>query len=109
MKRLRVQDLAVILAVICLTGETARSDLWINEILFNPPGSDSPNEYIELRGVANLLVPPGTYLVSVAGDTNRNPGAIKNVFDLSGKTVGGNGFLVLLQKNSPYSPNSNAT
>ena len=37
----------------------ARSELLISEILFNPPGSDSTNEYIELRGTPNLPIPAG--------------------------------------------------
>lgn len=74
----------------------------ISEILFNPPGTDSPNEYIELRGSPNTPLPQGTYLVSVEGDAANNPGTVQNLFDLSGRTFGGNGFLVLLQKASPY-------
>jgi hypothetical protein len=88
----------------------ARAQLWISEILFNPPGSDdAPHEYIELRGTPNLLIPAGTYFVGVEGDANGNPGTIQNVFDLSGRTVSGNSFLVLLQKTNSYVVNSNAT
>jgi Protein of unknown function (DUF3616) len=85
-----------------------RAELVINEILLNPPGSiDVPNEYIELRGTPNMIIPQGTYLVCVEGDTNSNPGTIQNVFDLSGRAVGGNGFLVLLQKTNAYSVHTN--
>src|SRR2546421_1533079 len=109
MKRLSLPMFRRMLAVIWLAAGAAHgADLLLNEILFNPPGSDAPDQYIELRGVPNLIIPAGTYFVSVAGDTN-NPGTIKNVFDLSGRMVGGNGFLVLLQKNSPYSPSPNAS
>ena len=87
----------------------ARADVWINEILFNPPGVDAPNEYVELRGPPNLLLAAGTYLVAVDGDTNNNPGTIQNVFDLSGRRIGGNGFLVLLQNSNSYAASSNAT
>jgi len=45
------------------------AELVISEILFNPPGSDAPNQYIELRGAPNLVVPAGTWLVAVAGAT----------------------------------------
>ena len=31
------------------------------------------------------------------------------LFDLSGRAIGGNGFLVLLQKDNLYTANSNAT
>ncbi|MBI1839531.1 MAG: hypothetical protein HYR88_01605, partial [Verrucomicrobia bacterium] len=75
---------------------------FISEILFNPPGVDSPNEYIELRGVPNSTLPSGTYLIGVEGDAANNPGMIQDVFDLSGRQFGGNGFLVLLQKTNVY-------
>ena len=82
---------------------------WISEILFNPPGTaDAPNEYIEIRGTPNSTIPAGTYLISVEGNTNANPGTIQNVFDLSGRTIGGNGFLVLLQNSNSYAVNPHA-
>ena len=110
MHRLSLSGLRLPFLVIWLAATASQgANLFINEILFNPPGSDAPNQFIELRGTPNLVLANGTYLVSISGDTNRNPGTIKNVFDLSGRMVGGNGFLLLLQKNSPYSGNTNAT
>ena len=81
----------------------------INEILFNPPGSDAPNEYIELRGTPNDVLPAGTYFVALDGDTNGLAGSIRHTVDLSGQAIGGNGFLVLLQNGNSYTVNSNAT
>src|SRR6266496_609613 len=95
--------------LVLTAGATARADLLINEILFNPPLGDSTNEYIELRGTPNSLLPAGTYLLNVEGDANGNPGTIQDLFDLSGLRVGQNGYLVLLQKNHRYTPNSLAT
>ena len=92
-----------------LIGGTASAQVVINEILFNPPGVDAPNQYIELRGPPNQLLANGTYFVAVEGDTNGNPGTVQNVFDLSGKQIGGNGFLAILEKTNSYSVNSNAT
>lgn len=97
------------IAVVGFTTFAAHAELVINEILFNPPGTDAPNEYIELRGTPNLILPAGTHLVAVEGDAGGNPGVIQNTFDLSGRTLGGNGFLVLLQKAQGYVLNSNAT
>jgi hypothetical protein len=77
---------------------------WISEILFNPPGgTDAPHEYVEIRGSPNSTLAQGTYLVSIEGNTNGNTGTIQNVFDLSGRTMGGNGFLVLVQNSNSYS------
>jgi hypothetical protein len=109
MKRLSLPSAPILFGLLWLACASARGEIWISEILFNPPGSDAPNEYIELRGTPNLVLPAGTYFVAVEGDTAKNPGTIKNVFDLSGRSIGGNGFLVLLQKNSLYLVNSNAT
>src|SRR2546430_16619659 len=100
---------AVCLGLLLLLGASASGQVVISEILFNPPGVDAPNQYIELRGPPNQLLANGTYFVAVEGDTNGNPGTVQNVFDLSGKQIGGNGFLVLLQKTNTYSVNSNAT
>src|SRR3954452_14141844 len=94
------------LITICISGlvclllyiPALRAQVVISEILINPPGTDAPNEYIELRGPPNQVLSSGTYFVAVEGDINGNPGVIQDVFDLSGKALGGNGFLVLLQK-----------
>jgi hypothetical protein len=88
---------------------SVRGEVLINEVLFNPPGPDTGNEYIELRGTPNLTLAPGTYFLSVEGDTNGNPGVIQNLFDLSGRTLGPNGFLILCQKFHVYSPHPFAT
>jgi hypothetical protein len=95
--------------LVLTAGASARADLLINEILFNPPLADSTNEYVELRGTPNSLLPAGTWLLNVEGDANGNPGTIQNLFDLSGLRVGQNGYLVLLQKNHRYTPNPLAT
>ncbi|WP_143867261.1 DUF4347 domain-containing protein, partial [Nostoc linckia] len=80
----------------------------INEILFDPPSTDSPKEYIELRGTPAAILPPGTYLVGIEGDSATNPGVVQDIFDLSGKQFGINGLLVLLQKGNSYTVNPNA-
>jgi hypothetical protein len=83
---------------------------WISEILFNPPdGVDAPNEYIEIRGTPNSTIPFGTYLISIEGNTNGNAGTIQNVFELSGRTIGGNGYLVLLQNSNSYTAHPHAS
>jgi hypothetical protein len=43
------------------------TEMWINEILFNPPGFDRPNEYIELRGTPGGNS-DGNLLVGIEGD-----------------------------------------
>ncbi|MEH1938901.1 MAG: FG-GAP-like repeat-containing protein [Nostoc sp.] len=80
----------------------------INEILFDPPSTDSPREYIELRGTSGTTIPVGTYLVGIEGNSSTNPGNVQDIFDLSGKQFGSNGLLVLLQKLNTYAVNPNA-
>ncbi len=88
---------------------TSRAELLINEVFFNPPGAmDAPNEFIELRGTANLTL-TNTYFLAVEGNSNGNPGFVQNVFDLSGVRVGGNGFILILQNSNTYVVNTNAT
>jgi len=109
-KQFKRNYLALLYLLILLSlPSLASAQVVISEILINPPGTDAPNEYIELRGPPNQLLALGTYLVAIEGDTNGNPGTVQNVFDLSGKQLGGNGFLVLLQKTNSYVVNSNAT
>ncbi|MFP6904926.1 MAG: hypothetical protein VCG02_06895, partial [Verrucomicrobiota bacterium] len=80
----------------------------ISELLFNPPGNDFAAEAVELLGPPNALFTNATYLVFIEGDAGGVPGTIQNVFELSGARIGGNGFLLLLQKASPYAANPDA-
>jgi hypothetical protein len=91
-------------------------DLYINEIMVSPPGDDSPNEFIELRGTPGATIPAGTYLVQIEGDEESGePGDVETnsdssstgtpqggVIDLGGITLGTNGFLVILTDGHPY-------
>jgi large repetitive protein len=80
-------------------------DLHINEILSNPEGTDAPREYVEIRGAAGSTIPANTYLVFVEASPGSGAtamGDIQNIFNLSGLTLGSNGFLVLLQGSSPW-------
>jgi hypothetical protein len=73
-----------------------------SEINFNPDGADAGNEYIELRGNPFAVLPTGTYFVGVEGDAGGNPGDVQTIIDLSGQTLGANGFIFLVRPSSPY-------
>lgn len=95
--------------VFALTALAAHGQTVINEVLFNPPGSpDSPSEYIEIRGTPNLIL-SNTFLVTLEGDAEGNPGTILDVFSLGGRALGGNGFLALLQSGHSYAVTPGAT
>ncbi|MEW6160752.1 MAG: hypothetical protein AB1813_25260, partial [Verrucomicrobiota bacterium] len=96
------RSLVIRVAVLWAALATAQAALLLNEILFNPPGADAPQEFIEIRGTPNARVPANTWLLAIEGDAGNNPGVIQNVFDLSGRAIGGNGFLLLLQKGHEY-------
>jgi hypothetical protein len=113
MNHLKSSLIVAALALVTLT--SANAQMYINEIYFNPTGTDAPNEYIELRGTPSLSISTGTYLLFLEGDngTSSTAGAragdIQGIFDLSGKAFGSNGYMVLRQNGSPYSVNSSAT
>lgn len=92
------------------TGPVASPFVFINEILLDIAGADTPQEYIELRGAPNTVVPEDTYLVNIEGDSDSGfgPGKISQIFDLSGLEFGANGILVLAQSGSGYSFDSDA-
>ncbi len=88
----------------CLFSATpaGNAGLVLSEVFINPPGTDAPSQYLELRGAPNSTIPAGTALVAINGAEADDPGTVGNVFDLSGRVLGGNGFLVLLQKGNAY-------
>jgi hypothetical protein len=86
---------------------TAPSAMYINEVLFNPDSS-AQNEYIELRGTPNAVIPAGTYFVAIDGDAG-NLGDVTTYINLSGLSFGTNGFLVLLQNGNTYTTTAGAT
>lgn len=63
----------------------------IGEVMIDPPGADTDDEYVELRGEGTL--PDGTWLVAIEGDAA--PATIHLAVDLSGVAFGANGRLVV--------------
>lgn len=96
--------------LVALGAARAEAALLINEVAFNPPGTDAPNEYVELRNTdsAPLAVPAGTYLVALEGD-GTGAGDVQNLFSLGGLVVPANGYLVIAQQGHPYAVAAGAT
>ena len=73
------------LAVLAIFASAANADVWINEVLTNPNGSDSTattgNEHFELRGTPGMSL-WGYYLLSVEGGGTTGRGDINQFFDL---------------------------
>jgi len=108
--------LPILIAALGLVNlNSANAQIYINELYFNPAGTDAPNEYIELRGTPGLSVGAGNYLLFLEGDASTSttpgvrPGDIGGLFDLSSKTFGSNGYMALRQFSSPYTVNGNAS
>jgi len=88
------------LAMLCTSG--VKGQVFINEILANPPGTDGVNTFFELRGTASTAL-TGHYLIGIEGDSTATPGTIDYIFNLSSFSIGTNGFLVGLVTGHPYS------
>ena len=97
--------LAISLAALLVN--SAKAELYINEIFFDPGGkfSDTENEFIELRGTPNMSL-ANTYLIFLENeDTSTHDGTtgqVDNIFDLSNQSMGSNGFLTLRQNGTRY-------
>lgn len=73
--------------------QSSYAQLLVNEVKINPPGTDNPYEYIELRGQpgASLV---NTYLVIFEGDS-ASSGIADLVIPLNGITIGANGLIFI--------------
>jgi hypothetical protein len=110
----------LLILTIMSIGTSLSAQLYINEIMVQPPSSSTSTkqdneELIEIRGVANSTIADNTYLIQVEGDSS-DPGDIESssnnaggIIDLSGKTIGSNGILVILTTGHPYTINSEST
>ncbi len=95
-------------------GTNGLGGLYINELLVAPLfGNPDTDQYVEIRGDADAVIPDNTYLVIVDDDNNiaspNGAGEIHGIFDLSNQTLGSDGFLVLLEQDSPHSVAPTAT
>ena len=103
----RAAGLTVTLAFSAMIAGSARAELYINEIYFDPPHSsgDVNQEYIELRGTPNMSL-DNHYLILLENENTSlddgTAGQVEFIVDLNGRAMGSNGFLTLRQKGSPY-------
>ncbi|PQV48876.1 putative secreted protein (Por secretion system target) [Jejuia pallidilutea] len=82
---------------------------YINEVMASPPGTDDPFEFIELRGPAGGTFPSGTYFVNIEGDGSSDLGDVDEFIDLSGVTIGANGYVIIVTTGHPYTIDTDAT
>jgi hypothetical protein len=84
-----------------LIASAAHGAVWINEVMPNAPGSDTGNEFFELRGTPNLPL-TNYYLLSLEGQGTTGRGDINQYFDLGAFSLGANGYLFARQAGSKY-------
>ena len=72
--------------------ETSAQTL-INEVDINPPGTDNPCEYVEIRGTAGAAL-TNTYFVAIEGDGVPS-GTADLVVNLGTRNIGSNGILII--------------
>ncbi len=89
------------LGLLATLASAANAQVWINEVLTNPNGSDTGNEHFELRGTPGLSL-SGYYLLSLEGGGTTARGDINQFFDLGSFSIGANGFLFARQNSSLY-------
>lgn len=101
-----MKKLLTTLSLATLVAGAANAQVYINEIMNNPPGTDSPFEYFELRGTPGMSL-AGYYLLEVEGNyvaPGITRGDVGQFFDLSAYSIGANGFFVAFQKGATYGP-----
>ncbi len=103
---------AVALAIGALAAP-AEAELYINEMFIDPPGGETPREYVELRGTPSMSL-FNHWFVAIENENtlegDGEAGVIDLAIDLSSYSVGSNGFVLMRRAlNSPYTVNSLAT
>ncbi len=74
---------------------------YINKLIVSPNGDDLTNEYIEIRGTPNTVVPSDLYLISIEGDGNSSSrGKVSEAIQLGDgtRTFGSSGILAITCK-----------
>lgn len=83
--------------------------IYINKLIASPSGSDLTNEYIEIRGTANAVVPSDLYFISIEGDGNSSSrGKVSEAILLGDgtRTFGANGILAIITNYTDSDDNS---
>lgn len=83
--------------------------IYINKLIASPSGADLTNEYIEIRGTANAVVPSDLYFISIEGDGNSSSrGKVSEAISLGDgtRTFGANGMLVVITNYTDSDDNS---
>ena len=96
-----------LLFTLLLASQIVSAQFYLNEVMLDPPGTDTPHNYIEIRGAANTAL-TNTYVVTIEGDGSSNVGRVDEVVDISTFSTGSNGYFVAAQTGNFYDINADA-
>lgn len=99
-------------ATVTITNDDTQlpTGLLINEVFIDPPSTNAPFQFVELKGTPSTVL-SDVYLLVLNGDLgpNANPGTVSGVIDLSGAKIGSNGLLMVKAEFSGFNAASGAT
>jgi hypothetical protein len=98
-----MKRLLTTLSLATLAACSANAQVYINELLVNAPGADAGLEYFELRGTPGMSL-SGYYLLGLEGQATGGKGDVNQYFDLSGFSIGANGYFIAFHKGTTYGP-----
>lgn len=93
--------------IIRLNDAAAPTGLLLNELDVNPPGTDAPFEYVELRGQSSTTL-VNVYLLSIEG-SGTAAGTLDAIINLSGAVIGSNGLLMIKSPTGGFTPLDGST
>lgn len=89
------------------------NNVFLSEIHFGPTlGNPIEDQYLEIRSDAGQTIADNIYVLGVESDgddPSDQPGKINAIFDLSGATVGSNGFITFLQEGAGFAVDAAST
>lgn len=91
-----------------LACQLVSGQFYLNEVMIDPPGTDTPHNYIEIRGAASTPL-TNMYVVTIEGDGDSDEGRVDEVIDISTFSTGTNGYFVAAQTGNFYNINPAAT
>ncbi|WP_412560205.1 T9SS type A sorting domain-containing protein [Winogradskyella sp. MIT101101] len=97
-----------LLITLLLATQIGSAQFYLNEVMLDPPGTDTPHNFIEIRGTASTPL-TDMYVVTIEGDGDSDEGRVDEVINISTFSTGTNGYFVAAQTGNFYSINPAAT
>jgi hypothetical protein len=75
----------------------------LNEVFFNPPGTDQGAEFVEIKGSPNASL-SNVWLLVIEGDGSPAAGTLDLAVNLTGQSIGSNGLFLIRDASNVLSP-----